>query len=271
MKRFLIHSNNRKSSLDKKEEVEQLLTENGYEVVRENPDLIVSIGGDGTMLSAIRLYKEIGVPFIGINTGTLGFLPGVPQNNIGMLIDILHTKDYRLVSYPLLAVKCKTVNGVEIVGHAFNEIIIKHVDPRIMEAKIYINGMPFNYFTGDGLIISTPIGTTGYAVWAGGASIHSELECFQITPMNPNDNSLNSPLKNSMVVPLKTKMDIEVIKGRSRAVTVACDGRNVSGEFIEDIHVKSSKMDVRILRWGNYDYFELYRDKIVDKNVNRVF
>jgi NAD+ kinase len=271
LKRFLIHTNSKKASLDKKEEIERLLEENGFDIVEDNPDLIIVIGGDGTMLSAIRKYKELQVPYVGVNTGTLGFLPSIPPNNVGLLIDIIQTEDYFLQSYPLLAVKCRSIHGEEIVNHAFNEVLIKHVDPRLMEAKIYINSKPFNYFTGDGLIVSTPIGTTGYAIWAGGAAIQSELSCFQITPMNANDNSINSPLKNSLVMSGDTKLDIEIIKGKSRAVTVACDGRNVSDEFIEEIHVKISKMSVKILRWGDYNYFDLYRNKIIDKNVCKVF
>lgn len=270
MVKIMLFHNNKKSSLKSKDELEKLLLLNGYELVERSPDLIIVIGGDGTMLSAIRKFKNRRVPFLGVNTGNLGFLPSVPPSNVGMIIDILKSGDYTLQNYPLLEMRCKTVTGQEVISYAFNEILIKHQEPRLMEAKLYINDKPFNYFTGDGFIISTPIGTTGYAIWAGGDAIHSELPVYQIIPLSPNDNSINRPLKTGLVVPLDTKLDMHIVKAKYRAVIVACDGRKVSDDFIQEIQVCVSSKDVRILRWGDYDYFELYRNKIIDKNINKI-
>ncbi len=111
-----------------------------------------------------------------------------------------------------MKVQATTVNGDTLSSYAFNEILIKHLEPRLMEARMYINGKPFNYFTGDGFILSTPIGATGYAIWAGGVATHSELPVYQITPLNPNDNSVNRPLKASMVVPIDTVLDFKIVK-----------------------------------------------------------
>ena len=268
MKRILLYANNKKSSVEAKEKLNQLLKAHDYEVVTDRPDLIVVIGGDGTMLSAIRKYRTRKVPFVGVNTGTLGFLPSIPPNNLEIIIEILEKQHYIIQSYPLLEVKCKTVKGDEIDSYAFNEILIKHLEPRLMEAKIYINNKPFNYFTGDGFIVSTPIGATGYAIWAGGVATHSELAVYQLTPLNANDNSINRPLKSSLVVPIETVIDFQIIKAKYRAVIVACDGRKVSDDFISEIHVKAAHKEVKILRWGDYDYFELYKNKIIDKNIN---
>lgn len=268
MQRILLYANNKKSSLEAKEKLNDLLVENGYDVVTEKADLIIVIGGDGTMLSAIRKYRLKKVPFLGVNTGSLGFLPSVPPNNLEIIIEILKSENYKIQSYPLLEVKCKTVHGDEIDSYAFNEILIKHLEPRLMEAKIYINNKPFNYFTGDGFIVSTPIGATGYAIWAGGVATHSELPVYQLTPLNANDNSINRPLKSSLIVPIETVIDFQIIKSKFRAVIVACDGRKVSDDFISEIHVCAAHKEVHILRWGDYDYFELYKNKIIDKNIN---
>lgn len=270
MQTIMLFYNNKKTSIRTKDEIERLLTDNGYTVSDKNADLIIVIGGDGTMLSAIRKFKNRRVPFLGINTGNLGFLPSVPPNNVGMIIDILKSGEYKLQTYPLLEVRCKTVTGQEIISYAFNEVIIKHLEPRLMEAKMYLNDKPFNYFTGDGIILSTPIGTTGYAMWAGGSAIHSELNVYQVTPLSPNDNSINRPLHNSMILPPEVTLDLHIVKAQYRAVIVATDGRKVSDDFIQDIHVRVSNKNVRILRWGDYDYFDLYRSKIIDKNVNRI-
>lgn len=270
MKRIMLFSNNRKNSLATKEELQDILEENDFEIVESNPDLIIVIGGDGTMLSAIKRHRYKKTPFLGVNTGSLGFLPSVPPSDLNIIVEILKNKKYKITSYPLLKVKGKTVKGEEIFNYAFNEILIKHQEPRLMEARMYINNKPFNYFTGDGFIISTPIGATGYAIWAGGVATHSELPVYQITPLNPNDNSINRPLKSSLVVPIDTRLDIRIVKAKYRAVIVACDGKKVTDDYISELHISASHKEIKILRWGDYDYFELYKNKIIDKNINRV-
>ncbi len=269
MKKILIHHNYKKESLIAKKNLIDLMEKSDYEVVDENPDLIVVIGGDGTMLSAVRDHRLKRIPFIGINTGNLGFLPSVSADKIEDLLNLIDSGNYKLQSYPLLKVICKTVNGDVIENYAFNEILIKHLEPRLMEVKIYIDGKPFNYFTGDGFIISTPLGATGYAIWAGGVATHSDLPVYQLTPLNPNDNSINRPLKTSMVVPLETEIDFEIIKANSREVIVACDGTKVSNDYISELHIRASNKDVRFLRLENYNYFDFFKAKIIDKKISR--
>ncbi len=269
MKRLLIHHNYKKDSMAVKGRLLELMHGRGFQAVDDHPDVIVAIGGDGTMLSAVRDHRNKKVPFIGINTGSLGFLPNVRPDNMGGLLDALEQETYHLQSYPMLKVICKTVLGEQVESYAFNEILIKHLEPRLMEAKIIINGKPFNYFTGDGFIISTPLGATGYAIWAGGVATHSELPVYQLTPLNPNDNSINRPLKTSMVVPLETEIDFNIIKASSREVIVACDGCKVSNDYISELHIRASRQEITFLRLESYDYFEFYKSKIIDKNISR--
>jgi len=264
-----LHHNFKKESLRVKGKLIRRLVESGINVVEDNPDLVVVIGGDGTMLSAIRMMRGLKVPFVGINTGTLGFLPSFHIDEIDRLIDVIKTNTYNVQSYPLLKVICKTVNGQVIEKYAFNEILIKHLEPRLMEAMIYIDKQEFNYFTGDGFIISTPIGATGYAIWAGGVAMHSELPVYQLTPLNPNDNSVNRPLMSSIVLPIETTIDINIIKSNSREVIVACDGLKISNDYISEIHIMASHKAIEILRDKRYSYYDLYRKKIIDKNIIR--
>lgn len=270
MKRILIHHNYKRDSMAVKAQLIEQMAEKGFENVDETPDLVVAIGGDGTMLSAIRDHRNKKCPFIGINTGSLGFLPNVRPGNIQELLEALINKKFTVQSYPLLKVISKTVMGEQVVNYAFNEILIKHLEPRLMEVKIFINGKPFNYFTGDGFIISTPIGATGYAIWAGGVATHSELPVYQLTPLNPNDNSINRPLKTSMVVPLETEIDFQVVKASSREVIVACDGSKISNDYISQLHIRASRNKVEFLRLSPFDYFEFYKAKIIDKNISRL-
>jgi len=269
MNRVLLHHNFKKESIEAKGVLMRKMIEAGIDIVEENPDLVVVIGGDGTMLSAIRKMKKLKIPFVGINTGTLGFLPSFHVDEMDRLIQVIKEESYTLQGYPLLKVICKTITGQSIEKFAFNEVLIKHLEPRLMEAMIYIDKEAFNYFTGDGFIISTPIGATGYAIWAGGAAMHSELPVYQLTPLSPNDNSVNRPLMSSMVLPIDSTLDINVIKSHSREVIVACDGLKVSNDYISEIHVMAAHKEIEILRDKKYSYYELYRKKIIDKNMVR--
>jgi len=104
MQRILIHSNYKKISVDAKKKLENLLKEEGFEVTNGSPDLILTIGGDGTMLSAIRKFRRLKVPFIGINTGSLGFLPSLCPHDLELIVRVLKEGKYRLEKYPLIKV-----------------------------------------------------------------------------------------------------------------------------------------------------------------------
>src|SRR6056297_378500 len=264
--KIFIHCNHKDSSQEVKERLIELIKDSPLQIVQKDFDLIVVIGGDGTMLSAIRKYKSKMKPFVGINTGTLGFLPSVLPKEINQFVDTIVNKKYIEVDYPLLKLTSTCIDGVKTDHYAFNEILIKHLQPKLMEAKIFFDNKPFNYFTGDGFIISTAIGSTGYAIWAGGVATHPDLNLYQIIPLNPNDNSVNRPLKTSMIVQIDVKLSIDIVKAKKRKVAVACDGKNATHKYIEKIEIsKSLHHKVTILKTDTLSYFDLYRDKIIDK------
>lgn len=221
------------------------------------------------MLSAIRTLDHLNVPFLGVNTGSLGFLPGILPSEIEILPKLLSEETYYTEKYPTLEVKAKSLSGKEYTSYCFNEVLVKQHQPRLLEILIYLNGKPFNYYTGDGLIVSTPIGTTGYAIWTGGAAIESTLEAYQITPIHPNDNRINRPLKHSLIMPLSTKIELKVVRPQYRSVLAAVDGIYMTEEYLTDLTIRISDRPVSILRAHDTTYFDLFRNKIVDKNIYR--
>ncbi len=269
MQKIMVFSNNVADSKNIKEKALKILKDKNFEITDQNPDLILVIGGDGTMLSSIRQFNKYNVPFLGINTGNLGFLPGLTPDNVDMLEDMLASDKFVVQEFPLLEVICNTTNGQRIKKYAFNEVLIRHMNPTLMEALLYIDNKPFNYFTGDGLIVSTPMGTTGYAIWAGGAAMHDGLDVMQITPVNPNDNRINRPLKHSLIVPSETRLDIRIIKAYKRNVQIACDGKSITDSIASHIKIRTSNRKVKILRATSVSYFDLFRNKIIDKNISR--
>ena len=269
MQRIYVYTNRVKRSLQVKAQLMEMLRKAGFVLSKNEPDLILVVGGDGTMLSAIRTLDHLNVPFLGVNTGSLGFLPGILPSEIEILPKLLSEETYYTEKYPTLEVKAKSLSGKEYTSYCFNEVLVKQHQPRLLEILIYLDGKPFNYYTGDGLIVSTPIGTTGYAIWTGGAAIESTLEAYQITPIHPNDNRINRPLKHSLIMPLSTKIELKVVRPQYRSVLAAVDGIYMTEEYLTDLTIRISDRPVSILRAHDTTYFDLFRNKIVDKNIYR--
>ena len=269
MQRIYVYTNRVKRSLQVKAQLMEMLRKAGFVLSKNEPDLILVVGGDGTMLSPIRTLDHLNVPFLGVNTGSLGFLPGILPSEIEILPKLLSEETYYTEQYPTLEVKAKSLSGKEYTSYCFNEVLVKQHQPRLLEILIYLNGKPFNYYTGDGLIVSTPIGTTGYAIWTGGAAIESTLEAYQITPIHPNDNRINRPLKHSLIMPLSTKIELKVVRPQYRSVLAAVDGIYMTEEYLTDLTIRISDRPVSILRAHDTTYFDLFRNKIVDKNIYR--
>ncbi len=268
MKNILIHHNYKRETIKIKDRLIRLLNEEDINIVSKNPDLVVSIGGDGTMLNAIRKHFAEQVPFIGINTGSLGFLPTISSKNLNDFIDVIKNNMYTITKYPLLKVNVTTVKGEDLSCFAFNEVLIKQAEPRLMKATIAIDGQHFNDFTGDGLIVSTPVGSTGYAIWTNGAAIHPDVKCLQLVPMNPNDCAINHPVKTSIVLPERTIVGVKVKRPLYSAVVVGCDGVKVARHAAKSISVRIHDQPVQLLRCHPFNYFDLYSEKILLKKLD---
>ncbi len=267
MKKILIHHNFRRETIETKERLIQLLQNEGIDIVSQNPDLVVSIGGDGTMLNAIRKHFNEQVPFIGINTGSLGFLPTISSDRLRDFIDVIKNKLFTITKYPLLKVDLVTVKGHSISGFAFNEVLIKQAEPRLMKSEILIDGKHFNHFTGDGLLVSTAAGSTGYAIWTGGAAIDPEVKAIQLVPLNANDCAINYPVKTAIVLPERTIIDVNIDRPLYSAVLVGCDGVKLARHPAKSINVKIHDKPIQILRCHPFNYLELYSEKILRKQL----
>lgn len=268
MKRIFLFHNKMRKTLHIKNKIITILKDNDFILSKHKADLILVIGGDGTMLSAIRTLNHLKTPFLGVNTGNLGFLPAVLPHEITEIPNIIKSNN-TIENYPLLHVLCESIDGEKMENYAFNEIVVKQSLARMLEAHIYINEKPFNYFTGDGIVFSNPIGTTGYSIWASGAAIHPELDVYQMTPLHPNDNRVNRPLKHSIVLPNSTNIKIDILKANSRGVNLASDGRILNNAHLKKAYISMSNRRVKIMRKNPSDYFTLFRDKIIDKRISK--
>lgn len=265
MKKVLIHTNNHHLSLGVGIALKAELKKRKIQITNENPDLIIVVGGDGTMLSAIKKYRHLQVPYAGINTGHLGFLSSFMPDEIEAMIENLMEGKYFKHKSPILEATVKYTDGKEVQKYAFNEFVIKNSGIKLFKCQIDINEKYFNTFAGDGLVISTPFGSTGYAIWCGGNAITGELEAIQLTPICPNDNAINYTLKTSMIMNMNVLIDVNITKPDKYELILSGDGVSTVSSGIESIRFKVIEQKVELIFSYDYDYYQHYKNKIMDK------
>lgn len=205
----LLSSRNPKSEAVSKELWDKLKEAN-FILTPKNPDIVISIGGDGMLLSAFHKYESIidRVRFVGIHTGHLGFYTDYRDFEVDKLIANLKLDTGAKVSYPILNVKVKMMDGRQVTARALNEATVKRLS-KTMVADVFINNVHFERFRGDGISVSTPTGSTAYNKSLGGAVLHPTIEALQIAEVASLNNRVYRTLGSSIVVPKKDKIVIE--------------------------------------------------------------
>lgn len=215
---------------------------------KKNPDIVISIGGDGILLSAFHMYeKELDkVRFVGIHTGHLGFYTDYRDFEVDKLIDNLRKDKGEQISYPILKVAITLDDGRVVKARALNEATVKRIE-KTMVADVIINHVKFESFRGDGISVSTPTGSTAYNKSLGGAVLHPTIEALQLTEISSLNNRVFRTLGSSIIIPKKDK--IELVPKRLGIYTISIDNKtyqlkNVTKVeyFIDDekIHFVSS-------------------------------
>ncbi|HGI0674481.1 TPA: NAD kinase [Streptococcus pyogenes] len=215
---------------------------------KKNPDIVISIGGDGMLLSAFHMYeKELDkVRFVGIHTGHLGFYTDYRDFEVDKLIDNLRKDKGEQISYPILKVAITLDDGRVVKARALNEATVERIE-KTMVADVIINHVKFESFRGDGISVSTPTGSTAYNKSLGGAVLHPTIEALQLTEISSLNNRVFRTLGSSIIIPKKDK--IELVPKRLGIYTISIDNKtyqlkNVTKVeyFIDDekIHFVSS-------------------------------
>jgi NAD+ kinase len=178
----------------------------------ESPDLVLSIGGDGTLLHAFHQYKDQleTTAFVGIHTGRLGFFADWKPDEVELLAELMgesaQQNDLRIVKYPLVEIQITTPNGIE-TQLALNEFTLKGIDATLT-AQLHINDEPLETFRGDGICISTPAGSTAYNKSLGGAIVHPSLDAIQIAEIASINNRVFRTLGSPIILPKHHHCDI---------------------------------------------------------------
>jgi NAD+ kinase len=249
----LLASRNPKSEVVSKELWKRLREEN-FILTPKNPDIVISIGGDGMLLSAFHKYEKLidRVRFVGIHTGHLGFYTDYRDFEVENLVENLKLDTGARVSYPILNVKVKLTDGRIVEMKALNEATIKRLS-KTMVADIIINNVPFERFRGDGISVSTPTGSTAYNKSLGGAVLHPTIEAMQIAEVASLNNRVYRTLGSSIVVPKKDKIVIE--PKHSDRYSIAVDNKTIIYDNIDCIEYQIDNSKIHFVASPSHTSF----------------
>ncbi len=220
--------------------------------------LVIAVGGDGTMLMAIKKYQLKNVIFVGISAGTLGLLQAVDLEQIPQLAKALEQNSFTLIKSPLLeACLCTPAkdsavndNTSKVVGYGFNEISLERHGPRAVKFHLMIDGSSGS-FVGDGVIFATPLGSTAYSMAAGGPVVDTRIKnAFIATPNNPHFSIQYSSLQSPHILDKGRRVRIEVGKEEmfERPVQLSIDGQTVLPQITQPINIGLSSRTVSLFQ-----------------------
>ncbi|MDJ0806551.1 MAG: NAD(+) kinase [Gammaproteobacteria bacterium] len=222
-------------------------------------DLVIVVGGDGTMLHAARSLARYDIPLLGINLGRLGFLTDISPAEIRPKLSQILTGHYEEEVRFLLRLnmgdESKTNGGIR----AFNDIVLhKWNIARMIEFETYVNGQLVNDQRADGLIVSTPTGSTAYALSGGGPLMYPSLNALLLVPICPHTLS-NRPI----VVDGQSEIEIRLASGHAEGVQLTCDGQVtlpvMEGEIIR---IRKDEHRIRLIHPQGHDYYNTLRAKL---------
>lgn len=260
-----IFSNNDEYTLNIKTLLIEKLNLNGFEYndgFCNYAELNIAIGGDGAYLRAVRESNFSSIPFVGINTGTLGFYPEINPSNLDAFINDYVTENYTLDSISLIESEITTSNSCE-KKLAVNDIIIKRKDMKTIHLDVFIASNNLEKISGDGLIISSPMGSSAYNKSAGGSLVYPSLKTLQITPLSPIISNAYRCLDCSVVVPPEFEISIYPVREEDYYVFLLVDGEAYEYDEIECIHFRTSKKVINRLTTGVYNYWEVIKEKFL--------
>ena len=220
-------------------------------------DLLLVFGGDGTMLRAATETAGADSPLLGINVGSLGFLTDVSLDDIAGALKHIWNGEFTLETRPLIEVT-GSCGGQAIKRRALNDFVISRgLESRLIALDVDINGEPLTRYRCDGLIISSPTGSTAYSLSAGGAVVHPQAGVFAITPICPHTLS-----NRSVIVNLGSKINVKVQSSRPEVI-LSADGECVSEMSLGDIvTISRSRQSVRLMHLLGRSFFDTLRRKL---------
>ena len=234
-------------------------TFSSYKELDKSFDLFLSIGGDGTILRAATLVRNSGIPILGINAGRLGFLASVQKEDIAAFLQLVVDRNYKISKRTLLKATVSPRNKDLLdLNFAMNEISVSRKDTTSMiTIETYLDNELLTSYWADGLIISTPTGSTGYSLSCGGPILTPEVKGLVITPIAPHN--LNA---RPLVIPDNTEIKLRV-SGREEHYLLSMDSRITSVGNESIITIKKTSFQINMVEIPHETFFKTLRTKLL--------
>jgi NAD+ kinase len=221
------------------------------------PDLVLSVGGDGTFLETVLKVKDLGIAIAGVNTGRMGFLANIPSDEIGHSIDMLCNGDYELIERCLLDISRPVGLFEGNSSSALNEITIQKTDMSMITINVYVDDTYLNTYWSDGLIISTATGSTAYNLSVGGPILSPADESIIISPIAPHNLTIRP-----IIISGESRLKM-IVEGRSNEYLATCDFRSKKIPFAEEIHIVKAPVKLKTVMLKGTDFYSTLRNKLM--------
>jgi NAD+ kinase len=261
-----------------KKNIEVVIEENFYDLIKVNNfpekkyqtfsdysdlddsfEVMLTVGGDGTFLRAVTYIRDLNIPVIGINIGRLGFLATVQKEDISQAIDLLINKKYRLNERTLLTVTTNQINSdLSDINFALNEISVSRRNTTSMiSVETYLDDEYLTSYWADGLIVSTPTGSTGYSLSCGGPVIAPSTKSLVLTPIAPHN--LNA---RPLVIPDDTTIRLKVISREEQSL-VSLDSRTATIDNKTELFIKKAPFTIKTIQLNQQTFLKTLREKLL--------
>lgn len=243
----------------------QILLDNDYTPTTNfntNAELTICIGGDGSFIKTVHRNNFSNIPIVGINTGHLGFFQEISPYNLEEFVVAYKAGNYSIEELKLIGAEVFTREKSTILT-AINEIVIKAQNSKIIHLNAYVNRSHLEKFSGDGLLISSPSGSTAYNFSNHGAILHPSLNVYEITPISPVNSAAYRSLSSSIVIPGNYIVSIVPEKRYSSSNLILVDGQEYSFKGLKKINFRMSNRTIKKLTFENESYWENLKSKFL--------
>jgi NAD+ kinase len=229
-----------------------------YADLDKKADYFFSIGGDGTFLDAVTVVQDSGIPIVGVNSGRLGFMADIAREEIPAAISDIFEGNYSIEERTLLKVQTKDNGLFKDFNYALNEFTVHKKDSASMiTIHTYIDGEYLNSYWADGLIISTPTGSTAYSLSVGGPILIPNTQNFVISPISPHNLTVRP-----IVLPNHQEITLKV-EGRSDSYLASLDSRSVSFEASNELKISKADFKIKVLKLKTHSFYSTLRNKLM--------
>ena len=232
-----------------------------FNLVDHNYDLAIAIGGDGSFLRMVKANNfNSDIYYVGINAGTLGFLQEIKPDEISAFFDKLNNDDFKVDEIGIQETNVIS-NNTQQQFYSLNEIVIRDSDLNTAKLNLFVDDTLLEKFVGDGLLVSTSVGSTAYNLSYGGSIVYNTFHSLQITPIAPLNTKSYRDLLNSVIIP--DNMQIKIIPD-NKNLLITVDGENYVYNNVYAIETSVQKKRIKCLRLNDYNFLKIINDKFLD-------